>query len=76
MNRPDPHRLTEPFQLAQLAEPGEVEEVPRHILREQLGLAAAPGEHADTRTGWAKAHAKPSTKTKRPRPKSERRPAK
>ncbi|TAL00565.1 MAG: rRNA pseudouridine synthase [Rhodospirillaceae bacterium] len=63
-----------PFQLGPL-EPGAVEEVPRHILREQLGIAAAPGEHADTRSGWAKAHAKPNAKTKKPRRKGERRPS-
>jgi 23S rRNA pseudouridine2605 synthase len=43
-----------PFQLGQL-KPGEIEEVPRHILREQLGVAAEPGEKKNTREGWAKA---------------------
>ena len=43
-----------PFQLGPL-EPGALEEVPRHVLREQLGVAAAPGEKSDTRAGWAKA---------------------
>jgi len=46
-----------PFQLGPLA-PGTLEEVPRHILREQLGLAPAAGESAETRKGWAKARPK------------------
>jgi 23S rRNA pseudouridine2605 synthase len=50
-----------PFLLGPL-EAGAVEEVPRHVMREQLGLAAAPGEKADPRAGWAKA------KPEKPRP--------
>jgi 23S rRNA pseudouridine2605 synthase len=38
-----------PFQLGNLA-PGEAEEVPRHILREQLGVEGG----APSRAGWAK----------------------
>ena len=49
-----------PFQLGPLAV-GDVEEVPRHILREQLGLARAADEAVDTRAGWARA--KPRSKT-------------
>jgi 23S rRNA pseudouridine2605 synthase len=47
-----------PFQLGPL-KPGDVEEVPRHLLREQLGVAAEPGEKTDPRAGWAKAKPKP-----------------
>jgi 23S rRNA pseudouridine2605 synthase len=56
-----------PFQLGPLP-PGEVEEVPRHILREQLGLAAEPGEKANTREGWAKAKPRPKLRHKSGKP--------
>jgi 23S rRNA pseudouridine2605 synthase len=46
-----------PFQLGDLAA-GTVEEVPRHLLREQLGLAEA-GEDKNPRKGWARAKKKP-----------------
>jgi 23S rRNA pseudouridine2605 synthase len=50
-----------PFQLGPL-KPGDVEEVPRHLLREQLGVAAEPDEKADPRAGWAKARPKPKNR--------------
>ena len=49
-----------PFQLGDLEE-GAVEDVPRHLLREQLGLAPDPGEKTATRAGWAKAKPKKRT---------------
>ena len=43
-----------PFQLGQL-ESGTIEEVPRHVLREQLGVKAEADEKENPRAGWARA---------------------
>lgn len=58
-----------PFELGPLPA-GAVEEVPRHVLRERLGVAPEPGEKANPRAGWAKAR-KPAqrahpTRTRKP----------
>lgn len=50
-----------PFELGPLPE-GTVEEIPRHVLREELGVKAEADEQDDPRGGWAKSKKKPDTR--------------
>lgn len=64
-----------PFQLG-LLEPGQVEEVPRRVLRDQIGTATMDGEEAKSadRTGTAKAKPRPKPHAKpHPKPRSAQR---
>ena len=58
-----------PFELGPLPE-GTVEEIPRHVLREELGVKAEADEKDDPRAGWAKSKKKPDKRPPHAKPQS------